>query len=120
MKSRYRISPLVFAKKLNIPDEEALDLTLYCAKEKLLKIRYELTCPKCSADLLTVNNLGKLPKKRVRCDVCDEEFSPTSDDVWVTFYLTGQIKTILKKIIKEQKEKEKLIKLAKGEKNGTR
>lgn len=80
-----RVSPLLIAERLDIDANQAFTLCLSLVKEKLASIQYEITCPACSSDVIIVDNLRRLPKKEIKCDICDKSFEPTLDDIWIVF-----------------------------------
>jgi len=83
--SKERVSPLLIAKKLDVNVDLAFHICLSLVKEGLASIKYEITCPECSTDMVVVDSLRKLPKGEIICDVCGECFVPTHDDIWVVF-----------------------------------
>ncbi len=80
-----RVSPILIAEKLNVDEKTALDICLSLVKAGLVSVRYEITCPECSSDVIVVDSLRKLPKNYFVCDVCGERFIPSPDDVWTVF-----------------------------------
>lgn len=88
-----RISPLLIAKKLGINVNSAFYICMSLVKEELASIRYEITCPECSADVIVVNSLKEL-QKEYDCDVCGEHFILSSNDIWVTFDFFHKTKII--------------------------
>lgn len=83
-----RVSPLLISKELpEIPEDDVLSIIFQLSKEEkeYLHINYEITCPQCSTDVITLSSLKDIPDE-VTCEICDDcnEFRPTPSDVWIT------------------------------------
>lgn len=79
-----RVSLILASKKLDIGMDEAFRLCLALADEGLLSVRYEITCPNCASDVLVVDDLAKVPRDEITCDVCGHNFTPELGDIWIT------------------------------------
>ncbi|EKF86553.1 restriction endonuclease [Methanobacterium formicicum] len=88
-----RVSPLLISKELpEMSEEDILSIIFQLSKEKYLNINYEITCPECSSDVITLSSLKDIPDK-VICEICDicNEFIPTSSDIWITITIENEI-----------------------------
>lgn len=78
-----RISFLLLSKRLKISKELSYNVALFCVEEGLMEIKYEITCPNCSSDLLSISNLSDIQKSEITCDICEEKFIPSENDLWI-------------------------------------
>lgn len=81
-----RFSPLIFLKEFNLSKDLSEEISFYCVNEEILDIKYEITCPECSTDVLTISSLDNIPKGHTKCDICNESFIPQEEDIYIFLY----------------------------------
>jgi hypothetical protein len=81
---RYGIRPARFSVDMGVEFNISNELfTLVAVKTNLLRINYEIYCPNDPGELvLRVNHLEKIPEV-VRCDECNQIFSPIDNDEFI-------------------------------------
>ncbi len=69
----WTIRPLRLARQWGIPDRHAVELCLDAVKHGLLRLRWDLLCPRCQVGKVSVSTLDQLPKG-AHCSSCNIDY----------------------------------------------
>lgn len=82
-----RLSGTLVANVLNTDLSTALELLLKCVNLGIVKVNYEVECSECGNSDFVLDDLGRLTADVRVCRVCDTEYTPSSNLIWITFDL---------------------------------
>lgn len=89
----FRMSPLRWAAKTGLPEQQAIDLFLHATHAGILEFAWGLLCPGCMAFLTTPGALRALQRKH--CNFCNIDVEGTVDDrVEVAFTVAPSVRKI--------------------------
>jgi len=80
-----RFSPVLFQQQSKKNLAWCLESLLKKVHEGVLKVNYEIECPKCGNSTLVVHKLKDIPSVVIDCRYCDEQYIPNPKRVWITF-----------------------------------
>jgi len=73
-------------------------VTKYLLKEvgTKLEINFEIECPEGDSDF-AIDTLDEIPSEERECSICGILYTPSSDNVWVSFDFTSEYRNHIKK-----------------------
>jgi hypothetical protein len=76
-----------FTSKLNIKTDDSLRLLLFGHDRRKIRINHEVSCPQASCHNLvsSASHREDIPDSPIDCPTCGHRFTPTDDDIWITF-----------------------------------
>jgi len=81
----WTIRPLELARSWGVPERQTIELCLEAVKQGLLRLRWDLLCPRCQVGKGTVLALDELPKG-AHCDTCNIDYERDyANNVELTF-----------------------------------
>jgi class 3 adenylate cyclase len=81
----WTIRPLELARAWDVPERQTVELCLEAVKQGLLRLRWDLLCPRCQVGKGTVLALDELPKG-AHCDTCNIDYERDyTNNVELTF-----------------------------------
>jgi class 3 adenylate cyclase len=75
----FRMSPVRYAERANIPKKTAIDLFLYATHAGILNFNWGVICPSCGAFLTAQSGLRWLNAKK-HCSLCQLDTTPSLDE----------------------------------------
>ena len=88
------IRPLRLARLWNIDERKVIELCLEAVKVGLLRLRWDLLCPRCQIGKLTIESLRDLPDG-AHCSSCNIDFKQEfSNNVELAFHPSKAIRTV--------------------------
>ena len=69
----WTIRPLELARNWGVPERDAIELCLEAVKQGLLRMRWDLLCPRCQVGKRTVHALDELPTG-AHCSTCNIDY----------------------------------------------
>ena len=76
-----------FASKFKLKMDDSLRLLLFGHDKYKVRINYEVHCPEVSCHNIASSTSYRedIPDSQIECPTCNHTFTPTDDDVWITF-----------------------------------
>jgi class 3 adenylate cyclase len=75
----FRMSPIRYAERANLPKETAIDLFLYATHAGILNFNWGVICPSCGAFITAPSGLRWLNAEK-RCTLCQLDTTPSLDE----------------------------------------
>jgi len=91
----WTIRPLELARAWQVPERDAIELCLEAAKQGLLRMRWDLLCPRCQVGKGSVVALDELPRG-THCGTCNIEYERDyANNVELTFQPAVAIRPLI-------------------------
>jgi len=85
--ARSRFTLNNFVSKLNLKTDDSLRLLLFGHDRHKIRINHEVNCPQafCHNLVSSASHREDIPDLLIDCPTCGHRFTPTDDDIWITF-----------------------------------
>ena len=90
----WSIRPLALARRWQVPERHAIEACLEAVKQGLLRLRWDLLCPRCQVSKSSASSLDELPQG-AHCSTCNIDYERDyTDNIELAFHPSNTIRPV--------------------------